>query len=187
MFGWLDRLLAAGSSSPSKLDLAGKNYAQPQLDLWAMSPEREWYMVRRTKVWRFVVLGFAFLLAAALLAQPGWRSPSNVWWAIILTLAAAVSLIYCTFPYFASRRAFRDRRRSLTTYRAEVALSKLGDDPELPASSVVRTQPQATRCIPGGLPSPAAQRVSLGANCEPGRIGGPCRRGHPVAATESGK
>jgi hypothetical protein len=95
-----------------------------QFDLWACSPERKWYVTRRPRVFAYVVGSVMAALLAALVGQPP-RSAIETWWAIILAMTALISLCYSTFPYWAARRGFIERRRKKAAIRAELALKKI--------------------------------------------------------------
>lgn len=111
-----------------------------QFDLWASSPERAWYVRRRPKVFAYVSGAVMAALLAALVGQPP-RSAIETWWAIILATVALISLCYSTFPYWAARRGFVERRRKKAAVRAELALKQIPvatDTDDIPLKTLFR-------------------------------------------------
>lgn len=95
----------------------------PEDDLWSYSPERTWYMRRRPKIAAFVALAVALVIVAGLLGQPP-RTPPEAWWSAIVGAIGLVVGSYCLFPYGAARKAFKERQRWMSRYRAEEALRR---------------------------------------------------------------
>lgn len=124
------------SGDAQRLELPEEDLAKPQLLLWAKSSERDWYMNRRAKIYVLALPGLALLAAAAVLAQPGWQTDRQVWWAWIL-MAAGVSILgYCTFPYVAARLAFREHRKKVAIFAAQKAVDDLAGRPDLPLNEL---------------------------------------------------
>jgi hypothetical protein len=119
------------SGSAPVLNLSDEQLAKVEASLWVGSPERDWYMKRRAKVMVFACLGGALLLLAGCLGQPP-RTAGEMWWAAIVLAFAFFTLCYCTFPYWAARLAFSERRRKSAAYRAEKALADLGAESPVP-------------------------------------------------------
>lgn len=142
---WLTRAYRKLSDPPKlKLDLAKLD--EPRIELWANSPERDWYLFRRGWVVGCAIgvglLGFI----AVLLAQPG-STTTNRYWATVIGILAAVLGAWCTMPYWAARRAFRERRTRMAAYRADYELKTLGGvDPALNGHG--RRGNQAARDLP---------------------------------------
>ena len=126
----LRALIGPSPAKDVRLDVA--DLAKPQMTMWANSAERTWYLSRRPRTYRFAVIGLGLVLLAAVLMQPGSRDAQNVWWGGVLLSLGAATLVYCTFPYWAARLAFADRRRKMAAIRADIALSDLLKDERIP-------------------------------------------------------
>lgn len=118
------------------LELTGSSPSQEMIDeidelsvhgrIWALSPERQWYMGRRPKVFFFVIIGGVLILLAAVLAQP-IPSATEAWWASCLVVVGVPTVVYALFPYWAARAAFKERRRTTAALSAEQTLKKMKD------------------------------------------------------------
>lgn len=111
-----------GPSQP-EMEFEGDFEAVEQ-QLWGLSAERRWYVTRRSRGYAGAALGVVLLAAAALVGQPT-RSDAEQWWAVILAVLAACALGYSTFPYWAARQAFNERRRKMAAYVASEMLRKI--------------------------------------------------------------
>ncbi|MDR6414921.1 hypothetical protein [Pseudarthrobacter sulfonivorans] len=78
---------------PPAIEFSDSYLESVQANLWAVSPEREWYMFRRPKVFIAGLAGVGLILFAAVLAQPS-TSDSARWWALVVTVGGTSSLIY---------------------------------------------------------------------------------------------
>jgi hypothetical protein len=87
-------------------------------------------MHRRPKIFIAVATGVMLATTSAILGQPP-RSVSEQWWALIVAIAAGIIFCYATFPYWAARRAFLERRRKTAAYRAEISLKRLADSEDI--------------------------------------------------------
>jgi len=122
-------------SQPSDQSFTDEYLESVQANLWAVSPERSWYMTRRPKVFLAVGAGVILLVVAAVVGQPP-SSDTERWWALVLAAAAVLVLMYATFPYWAARRAFVERRTKTAAYRAEIALKGLTESDSIPFSKL---------------------------------------------------
>jgi hypothetical protein len=115
--------------APTMKHLDSNDIAGLIIDNWTESRERDWYIKRRPMVFAFVVLGGFIALVAGFIGQPP-RSAVGTWWATIVAAVALIILGWSTFPYFAARRAFVERRRMMAKIRARLALEDMTkDDP----------------------------------------------------------
>jgi hypothetical protein len=108
--------------------MAGHRWVPPHLKssrLHAVRRRRDTAIADKQRVYRFVLFAVALLVIAAFLIQPGWHTGRETWWATVLAGISVASLIYCTFPYWAARRAFAERRRAMSSYRADKAIEDL--------------------------------------------------------------
>jgi hypothetical protein len=130
----LQRYLELWGHAPA-LELDDEYLQSVQSNLWASSPEREWYMHRRPKVFISTVVGSILLVTAAIVGQPP-RSEGEQWWCLVTAAAATIILGYSTFPYWAARRAFTERRRKSAAYRAELSLKNLSSTDNIAFSAL---------------------------------------------------
>jgi hypothetical protein len=121
------------SGSQPEMEFERANFEDVEAQLWGLSPERRWYMKRRPKVFAGALSGFALLIAAALVGQPP-RTDIEEWWGVLLAGLGIASLVYSTFPYWAARLAFNERRRKMAGYVASDTLRDIrsGNDIALP-------------------------------------------------------
>ena len=105
-----------------------KHPDKPELPLWASSQERLWYLERRKALYPYVLASVGLFFTSALLAQPGWRTDRQLWWAAILTGVGILLLMYCETPSIAAHLAFREHRRKGKLYHAELAQHGLSDE-----------------------------------------------------------
>jgi hypothetical protein len=120
--------------APKMERLQPSGIAEMTVDTWTASRERDWYIKRRPAVFAFVAVGGIIALLAGFIGQPP-RSEVETWWATIVAAVALVVLGWSTFPYFAARRAFLERRRMMAKVRARLALQEMTHSShiELPA------------------------------------------------------
>lgn len=97
------------------------------ITIWATSPERSWYLARRhnlVRTWVVPLAAAATLAAAAFI----WLAPEHERLGQLIALVgglALVGLAWSAMPYWAARRAFRERRRATAAYRVDVALREV--------------------------------------------------------------
>jgi hypothetical protein len=118
------------SGSEPDMEFTRSDFEAVEAQLWGRSPERRWYMKRRPKVFAGALSGLALLVAAALVGQPP-QTEVEEWWAVLLAVLGLASMGYSTFPYWAARLAFNERRRKMAAYVASDTLSEIrsgGDD-----------------------------------------------------------
>jgi hypothetical protein len=127
-------ILRKSGSQPTP-DLSEEKLDSLETSLWAVSPEREWYIERRPKVTVAVLFGCVLAIVAGFLGEPP-RTVGQSWWAVIFSSAALVVFVYCTFPYWAARMAFSERRRKTAEYAAERALRDLGQREDVPLNKL---------------------------------------------------
>ena len=130
-----ESFLEKWGSQPSDASFTDEYLESVQANLWAVSPERSWYMTRRPKVFLAVGAGVILLVLAAVVGQPP-STDTERWWALVLVAVAVLVLGYATFPYWAARRAFLERRRKTAAYRAEIALRGLTESDTIPFSKL---------------------------------------------------
>lgn len=99
------------------------------VEQWASSPERSWYLSRRSKLRWYVLAAIVFIVVgltnvAATLTPDSWWTTRRTWAAISCVLGI-VGLAWCTVPYWAARRAFSARKRVSARYRVDEALREL--------------------------------------------------------------
>lgn len=104
------------------------------LEIWATSPEREWYWGRRSHPGRYLTWGsiltglaIAGIGLAASLPTPQKVSelslpPLVLAGALLSALGAAIVWTRSVLPYWNGRRAFQDRKKALAAYRVDLAL-----------------------------------------------------------------
>ena len=111
---------------PPRLALDLDKLAAPSVDLWADSPERQWYTDRRRSVFKWLLLAVVLGGVAAFLLRPDGGTPNQSYTGIILAAATGGLAVWCTVPYWAARRAFIERRAKIAAFRADTALHTLG-------------------------------------------------------------
>ena len=102
-----------------------------ETQLWGMSPERRWYLQRRPRAYGGALMAAALLMIAALLGQPP-RTDREAWWTVLLAAVGVATLAYSTFPFWAARLAFTERRRKMASYVASDTLREVRTAEELP-------------------------------------------------------
>lgn len=112
------------SGSEPEMDFDQAEFEGVEAQLWGRSPERRWYMKRRPKVFAGAICGLALLLAAATVGQPP-QTDREAWWAVLLAGLGLASVGYSTFPYWAARLAFNERRRKMAAYVASDTLAEI--------------------------------------------------------------
>lgn len=106
-----------------------------QVDTWSTSHERDVYMQRR-----FFIIGSA--LGASAVAAVGWAlirpegRGNDEWWGVALLLVSAVLLLWCLMPYWASRRAYVQRKRATAAARVDQAVRDIATLPDLPLTKL---------------------------------------------------
>lgn len=110
----------------------------PPVDTWSTSVERDAYIKRRPAL--LAVAGILLALGAL-----GWGliRPESMslaqWWGRALLGAVAAALVWCLVPYWASRRAFRQRKLATATARVDEAIQRIAlpwgpEESQLPLS-----------------------------------------------------
>lgn len=112
------------------------------LDVWSYSDEYTQYRESRKTVAKRVLVGAsAAVVAGMVLASTNWAKWASladaidggagwrIFWATLFGIVGSVMLTWATFPYFASRRAFRERKRASAAIGVEVALRGLASSP----------------------------------------------------------
>lgn len=97
------------------------------VDTWSTSRERDLYLQRR----QFVMLGVGCVLLLAVLGWLLMRPEETLWrkWIGLGVLGVAVVVtVSCSTPYWASRRAFVQRKRATAAARVDWAIRRLADD-----------------------------------------------------------
>lgn len=118
----------AGSVRRLNLLLVEAGLKPDLIDLWASSPERDWYMGRRIRSWSGVGIGLIFIavalvLTAGTVTHSTW-SPER-FWGVASGVLGLIVLGWSTVPYWAARQAFKARKRADTRYRVDEALGSL--------------------------------------------------------------
>lgn len=132
-----DRRFGSPSSAEFRGHHADDNGGSGQLavDTWSTSHERDTYMQRRLSI-LLAALG-AFLVAAIgwTLVRPKSHSVSQ-WWGFAILALAVVIMLWCLMPYWASRRAYLQRRRATAAARVDQAVRDIASHPDLPLTKL---------------------------------------------------
>lgn len=124
--------------APRMANLDSDAIASLTTDTWTESRERDWYIKRRPRVFVFMLLGGIIALVAGFIGQPP-RSAVETWWATIVAAVALLILGWSTFPYFAARLAFRERRHMMAKVRARLTLEQtMTESGEIPLPALFK-------------------------------------------------
>lgn len=100
------------------------------VDTWSTSRERDAYMRRRLSILLAAMLALAIGALGWYLIRPG-ASATGRWWGIATLGFGAVLLLWCLVPYWASRRAYTQRKRATASARVDKAVQDIATDKEL--------------------------------------------------------
>jgi len=101
------------------------------IDTWSTSREREIYMQRRLSIVLAAIGAVGLATFGWKLIRPEGRSSSQ-WWGTAVLGLAAVMLLWCLMPYWASRRAYLQRKRATAAARVDQAVRDIASRPDLP-------------------------------------------------------
>ncbi len=110
----------------------GEDFA---VDTWSTSQERDVYLRRRLGIAAFAIPAGILGLLGWFLARPS-DQPSEEWWGQAAMVVALVILTWCLVPYWASRRAYIERRRARAAARVDKAVSEIARAGDLPIAKL---------------------------------------------------